>query len=85
MADPVSWYAIESGWRVTTRDGAAVGQVTDVLGDEELDIFNGLVVGLGVGRRLRYASADLVSSIETGTVMLELPPDEATSLPEWDE
>ena len=49
-ADPVSWYAIERGWRVMTLDGVPLGTVDEVQSDEELDIFHGLSVRVGIGR-----------------------------------
>ena len=61
---PVSWYAIERGWRVTTLDGVSLGTVDEVQGDEELDIFHGLSVRVGIGRLPREVPSDLVSAIE---------------------
>ena len=43
--DPVSWLLIEPGWAVVDARGEKVGKVDDVLGDEQVDIFHGLVVG----------------------------------------
>ena len=45
--DPVSWLVIEPGWKVTDARGAAAGRVAEVAGDEQLDIFDGLVVETG--------------------------------------
>lgn len=80
MADPVSWYAVERGWRVQSMDGTPVGVVEEVLGDESLDIFNGLTVSLGVGRVPRYVPAELVGPIEPGNVTLSLLADELGTL-----
>ena len=44
MADPVSWLLVEPGWTVYDADGKKVGKVDEVLGDEQTDIFHGLVV-----------------------------------------
>jgi rRNA processing protein Gar1 len=43
-ADPVSWLLVEPGWRVVDANGKKVGKVDEVLGDEQTDIFHGLVV-----------------------------------------
>ncbi len=81
MADPVSWYVIDRGWEVQTLDGSIVGTVDEVLGDEELDIFNGLAISLGIGRVPRYVPADAVGAIEDGLVTLSVLVDEVGSLP----
>ena len=79
--DPVSWYAIEPGWRVITLDGVPVGSVDEVQSDEELDIFHGISVRVGIGRLPREVPSDLVSSIEEGTVTVAILSDEIGSLP----
>ena len=82
MGSPVSWYAIERGWAVTTLDRATIGVVDEVLGDEELDIFHGLAVGVGVGRIPRRVPSELVCGIEGGVVTIELLADEVGTLPD---
>ena len=42
--DPVSWLMVERGWTVVNADGEKVGKVDEVLGDEQVDIFHGLLV-----------------------------------------
>jgi sporulation protein YlmC with PRC-barrel domain len=42
--DPVSWLLVEPGWTVYDAEGEKVGKVTEVLGDEQTDIFHGLKV-----------------------------------------
>ena len=43
--DPVSWLMVEPGWTVLDEHGEKVGKVDEVLGDEQVDIFHGLLVG----------------------------------------
>ena len=43
--DRVSWLMIEPGWKVVDASGEKVGKVDEVLGDEQIDIFHGLLVG----------------------------------------
>jgi sporulation protein YlmC with PRC-barrel domain len=43
--DPVSWLLVEPGWKVVDASGRKVGKVDEVLGDEQVDIFHGLLVG----------------------------------------
>jgi sporulation protein YlmC with PRC-barrel domain len=42
--DPVSWLLVEPGWTVYDAAGKKVGKVDEVLGDEQTDIFHGLMV-----------------------------------------
>jgi rRNA processing protein Gar1 len=42
--DPVSWLMIERGWTVVNAQGKKIGKVDEVLGDEQVDIFHGLLV-----------------------------------------
>jgi rRNA processing protein Gar1 len=44
VPDPVSWLLVEPGWRVLDARGETVGKVDEVLGDEQTDIFHGLIV-----------------------------------------
>jgi hypothetical protein len=62
--DPVSWLLVEKGWDVVDADGTRVGKVDEVLGDEQTDIFHGLVVD---GREIL---ADRVAEIREGEVRL---------------
>lgn len=80
-AEPVSWYAIERGWNVTTLDGVSLGTVEEVQSDEELDIFHGLSVSVGIGRLPREVPSELVSAIEEGTVTVAILSDEIGTLP----
>ena len=83
-AESVSWYAIEPGWKVITLDGAPVGSVDHVQSDEELDIFHGLSVRVGIGRLPREIPSELVSAIEEGTITVAILSDEIGTLPKPD-
>jgi rRNA processing protein Gar1 len=62
--DPVSWLLVEPGWKVVDAQGKKVGKVEEVLGDEEVDIFHGLLVD---GRKIL---AERVGQIKEGEVRL---------------
>jgi uncharacterized protein YrrD len=77
MADPVAWTVVERGWAVAANDGSEVGNVVEVLGDPEADIFDGLTVGVGtVLNRPVYVPSEKVGAIEEGTVHLTIDADE---------
>jgi hypothetical protein len=75
MAEPVSWYAIEAGWDVEDRAGAVIGEVTEVVGDQNADIFDGLRFE-GPDGEERYVEAGRVGEIVEGRVTIEAERDE---------
>jgi hypothetical protein len=84
VADPVSWFVIERGWEVAGSDGSKLGTVEEVLGDTELDVFDGLSVATGLLGKPRYVPAELVQEIVEGSVRLTIGQDEAKRLDEYD-
>jgi hypothetical protein len=82
MADPVSWLVIERGWDVLDREGDKVGRVEETLGDENADIFNGLLVATSLIGAPRYVAAEQVGDLREGCVQLELSAAEVEQLPE---
>jgi hypothetical protein len=85
VADPVSWIMIEPGWNVVSSDGADVGHVDAVTGDESADIFNGLAIASGPLAKPCYVPAEQVAQIVEGRVELALTRDEVERLGEFDE
>ncbi len=85
VADPVSWLMIRPGWKVLSADGAEVGRVDEVTGDETLDIFDGLAVATSALGKPRYVPAESVSEITDGAVRLSLSTDEVEALGEYSE
>ena len=83
MADPVSWFLIRPGWKVVASDGAELGRVDEVAGDEDSDIFDGLAVATSVLGKPRYVPAEQIASIEEGTIRLSLTRDQAARLGEY--
>ena len=61
---------IEAGWAVVAADGAEVGRVKQVLGDENADIFDGLAVTRGAGTA--YVPSEHVGEITVGSVALTI-------------
>lgn len=84
MSRPVSWLLIEPGWTVESSDGKEVGNVHEVLGDENADIFDGLAVSPGLLRRPRYVPAESVSEIPEGRILLGITADAFEQLDEYD-
>lgn len=85
MADPVSWFVVERGWKVAGSDKSDLGRVVDTLGDESMDIFDGLVVATGLLGKPRYVPAELVGEIVEGEVRLTIDQRGFEQLDEYDE
>jgi hypothetical protein len=83
MADPVSWLMIEAGWKVLAADGSEVGQVDEVVGDSNADIFDGLAIATSRFGKPRYLPSEQVAEITEGTVRLSLTPAQVEQLQEY--
>jgi hypothetical protein len=83
VADPVSWLLIRPGWKVVTADGAEYGQVDEVAGDENSDIFDGLAVATSTFAKPRYVPAERVTEITDGVVHLSASSEDAAAFGEY--
>jgi hypothetical protein len=80
--EPVAWIVVEEGWAVVGRDGDPLGKVKEVLGDENADIFDGLVLSPGLLSKDRYVPSERVTGIYEGRVELDLAEAEVEALDE---
>jgi len=83
MADPVSWLLIEAGWKVLAADGTEVGEVDEVVGDSNADIFDGLAIATSRFGKPRYVPSEQVDEITEGTVRLSLTTAQVEQLGEY--
>ena len=83
MADPVSWLLIRPGWKVLAAEGAEVGEVDEVAGDDSADIFDGLAIATSALGKPRYVPAEQVSEITEGAVRLSLTEEQVGALDEY--
>jgi hypothetical protein len=79
-SDPISWFLIEPGWKVIDAGGKDVGHVEEVEGDDNADIFNGLLISTGLLSGNRYVPAERIGLITDGRVHLTLTGDEVKHL-----
>jgi hypothetical protein len=80
----VAWKAIERGAAVRSSDGQEVGKVVEVAGDPDADIFNGLVVSLGLLDADRYVPAERVTGIWPHRVEVAATAVELERAPEYE-
>jgi hypothetical protein len=83
MADPVSWYMIKTGWKVLASDGGEVGEVDEIAGDNNADIFDGLAIATSALGKPRYVPAEQVAEITDGAVHLSLSREQVAQLGEY--
>jgi uncharacterized protein YrrD len=83
LGPPVSYGVLERGTPVYSADGEQIGTVAHVLAAEDLDVFDGIVIGEHASRTgHRFADADEVDSIHARGVVLTLSRAECEQLPE---
>jgi len=85
LSDPVSWLQIQPGWKVIGVDGTAIGNVVQVAGDKQADIFNGLAIRADESAVALYVPGEQVRAIFPGEVTLELTGAAVATLEEYRE
>jgi uncharacterized protein YrrD len=78
--DPVAWLMIEPGLKVVDADGDQVGRVEEVVGDQNADIFSGLLISTGLFSGHRFVPAEQVGVITEEEVHLRLTSDQVKQL-----
>lgn len=80
----LSWLLIEESWEVVDTSGRVAGEVHEVVGDRDADIFDGLRV-MTPGGIDSYVPAERVGEIQEGRVTVRVDagalPDEDTAPP----
>ena len=78
---PSSWLVARPGLEVVSSDGLDVGSLRHVLGVEQEDIFDGIVIEARVGG-MRFVDAEDVDEFFESAVVLRLDAAECAHLPE---
>src|SRR3954471_14355345 len=79
LAYPIAYTALPRGTPVQTSDGHQFATVEAVLVDEEVSVFDGIVVETPEGAR--FVDADFVGTIYTTHVRTTLSQEQAAQLP----
>jgi hypothetical protein len=74
---------IRPGWKVYASDGTEVGQVDEVSGDDNADIFDGLAVATSALGKPKYVPSESVGPITEGRVELTLTREQVHGLGEF--
>lgn len=83
--DPVAWTYIEPGTPVAGREGVRIGKVDAMLGTEAEGIFHGIALDPAEGGAIRVIPADMVASLTTSEVRVQVAADEVGTLAEYRE
>src|SRR5712691_12282669 len=83
VGDPVSWLLIRPGWKVLAADGSEAGEVDEVAGDDNVDIFDGLAIATSALGKPRYVPSEQVAEITEGAVRLSLTQQQVEQLGEY--
>lgn len=71
-SQPIGWPALAEGTRVVSVDGREIGRVAEVIGDENSNIFSGLVLRTGLLATDRFVPADQVGELTSDEVRLTI-------------
>lgn len=82
---PTSWRSIVYGTAVISADDERVGDVREVLGSDEKDIFHGLRVRLAGQRRDVMVPADDITDLTVTSVKTSLTKPEIEAIASYDE
>jgi hypothetical protein len=83
MPAPASWLAVRPGWKVLAADGSEIGEVDEVVGDENEDIFDGISISVTALGQPRFVEAEQIGRIEEGEVHLSLDHEAAAQLQQY--
>jgi PRC-barrel domain len=80
---PVAWQAMPRHAPVVAADGTEIGTAESLLGDQEEDIFHGIVARRKGGGENVEIPARRITRITTRHVITDLGPSEAEALPPY--
>ena len=73
----IAWLALEKGTSVIDSTGAEIGKVSEVVADEQKDIFSGIQWREGMLGNEHYVPADLIEELTSEAVRLRVSGDDA--------
>jgi hypothetical protein len=82
LGSKISYMALKPHTEVFSSDEQSIGRVAHVLADDREDVFDGIVIVHGTGRRHVFADADDVDRIYERGVVLRLDAQACERLPE---
>jgi uncharacterized protein YrrD len=74
---PIAWLALEKGTPVVASDGEELGKVSEVVADEQKDIFSGVTIRQGLLGDDKFIPASMIETLTEGAVHLNVPAEDA--------
>ena len=84
MEEQIAWTAMPYRAPVLDSGGNRIGTAESLLGDEDDDIFHGIVAKLADGRHVEIAAAE-IGPITRSAVHTKVDPEEVDRLPDYSE
>lgn len=78
---PIAWLALRKGMAVVDSNGAEIGKLAGVLGDEQKDIFSGITWREGLLGAEHYVPADSIGELTAEAVHLTIGAGQARQEP----
>ena len=83
LGDPCSYLVLETGTPVYSKDGEKIGELEHVLADEQLDVFDGILIDTtALAGAWRFADAAQIAEIHERGIVLSLNAADAHHLAE---
>ena len=82
---PIAWLAVHEETPVRSADGQPVGNLADLLGSEQEDIFHGIIVRLDSDGRQVFVPADDVTLMTPSYLDVAFTADQLHAMPEHTE
>ena len=79
----IAWRVLKKGAKVFSSSGDEVGRVSDVVADDQKDIFSGVAFRPGLLSSPRFVPADLIASLTEEGVYLTISESQADELDEY--
>ena len=80
---PIAWRVLAKGTRIFASSGDEVGKVSEVVADDQKDIFSGIAFRTGLLSSQRFIPADLIDSLTDEGVYLTISEAEAAKLGDY--
>lgn len=82
-AAPIAWRVLEKGAPVFAASGDEIGKVSEVVADDQKDIFSGVAFRPGLFSSQRFIPADLIDSLTDEGVYLTISESQADELEDY--
>lgn len=80
----ISWMTLRPGTDVYASDETKVGEVGEIVADDQKDIFSGITLSGGLFGTPRFVAADKIERMTSNAVHLSIPASEVEKLGDYE-